>query len=1009
MIIVLSTEGERRIAIVSESFALVFKPAFNKEKQKTVCNVDLVPKKELKNQGFQKLSSNEIFGFIGLIEIDGLIFIGTIIGKSKVAQPIPGETINKIHGVDFFCLNDSTWDYIPIDQNGYPTDFDRDSAELQAAIPRHPCFELRKLLSNGSFYYSSDFDLTSTLQHRGYGTHSLSSDTYEQEYMWNYFMMKEVIQFRDGLDSAPREILDDDGFLTTVICGFAETIITKIHETKVALTIISKQSWKRAGTRYNVRGVDDESNVANFVETEFILYSLKYCYAFTEIRGSIPVFWEQDTSMINPKVKIRRSIEATQPVFDKHFERLINKYGSVNIVNLLAYKTSEIGLSQRYKEQLTDSKKLALDQDIFMTNFDFHKETSGEGFSGVKKLIPLITENMLSFGYFSYDVKAKQVLSEQNGVFRTNCLDCLDRTNVAQQVISYYSFRSFLEAFRLINPTENIDDSEFITKLNILWADNGDQISQIYTGTNALKSSFSRKGKMSFAGLLSDATKSVSRIYVNTFVDNGKQQSIDFLLGRLPNQKPVEMFDPMSQYIQKKLELKEMSYTSTDKMQVLAGTFNVNASTDDSNLSCWLYPIGNKFVPDVVILGFQEVIELSATSIMNADYSKSSFWETAVNKCLNQFGDKYLLLRVEQVTSLLILFFVKADKAEHVKDVEGASKKTGFGGMAGNKGAVAIRFNYGETSFCFINSHFAAGDGNLEDRRNNFNNIIRNIVFTRSKTIFNHDSIFWFGDLNYRVNLANDLVRYELEKQRPNYLQGLLKFDQLTQEIKTGIIFEGFKEPPITFNPTYKYDNGTDIYDTSEKARTPSWTDRIVYKGDNITPLSYSDAAMLISDHRPVYGAYRTTVKFVDDEVKNKLMRELRDKFKADNLDLYPKLTKIKSDVDVSFSESDHSQSGSPLFDITESPSTDSIKETLLKNQNNLGKLSLRPPPPPATIIDDTLSNQANDSYSAEETEVEKKSLTNPISPSKSRPLPPGFSNEVLSAQPANKGDSKEK
>ena len=48
--------------------------------------------------------------------------------------------------------------------------------------------------------------------------------------------------------------------------------------------------------------------------------------------------------------------------------------------------------------------------------------------------------------------------------------------------------------------------------------DNGDAISQIY-GTNALKSSFSRSGKMNFAGALSDVTKSVSRMYQNTFVD----------------------------------------------------------------------------------------------------------------------------------------------------------------------------------------------------------------------------------------------------------------------------------------------------------------------------------------------------------------------------------------------------------------------------------------------------------------------------------------------------------
>lgn len=168
--------------------------------------------------------------------------------------------------------------------------------------------------------------------------------------------MQEMITYRDHLDTNLKQILDDEGFLTTVIRGFAETFVSYVKKLKVALTIISKQSWKRAGTRFNARGVDDEANVANFVETEFIMYSSQYCYAFTQIRGSIPVFWEQGTSLINPRVQITRSFEATQPVFDKHIMKSVEKYGPVHVVNLLSTKSSEIELSKRYKEHLTHSK-----------------------------------------------------------------------------------------------------------------------------------------------------------------------------------------------------------------------------------------------------------------------------------------------------------------------------------------------------------------------------------------------------------------------------------------------------------------------------------------------------------------------------------------------------------------------------------------------------------------------------------------------------------------------------
>lgn len=59
------------------------------------------------------------------------------------------------------------------------------------------------------------------------------------------------------------------------------------------LILISRRSRLRAGTRYNARGVDDDGNVANFVETEQIVYINKFALSFVQIRGSVPVFWEQ--------------------------------------------------------------------------------------------------------------------------------------------------------------------------------------------------------------------------------------------------------------------------------------------------------------------------------------------------------------------------------------------------------------------------------------------------------------------------------------------------------------------------------------------------------------------------------------------------------------------------------------------------------------------------------------------------------------------------------------------
>ncbi|AMD19697.1 HCL454Wp [Eremothecium sinecaudum] len=907
MIILAQKGPERRIAIVSNSYALIFNAVKcdpsspNASKNRPLCAIELIPKSLLKGQGFEKLVNLEVYGFLGLIEIESKIFICTITGKSKVARPIPGETVNKIYAVDFFCLNDERWDFVEFDSNGYPIPAsDEDSISPQSAI-KHPCHELKKLLSNGSFYYSSDFDLTSLLQYRRLDAHSLSFDDFQEEFMWNSFLMQEIISFRDKLDDSARQVLDDEGFLTTVIRGFAETFQTYIGALPVWLTIISKQSWKRAGTRFNARGIDDESNVANFVETEFIMYSSDYCYSFTELRGSVPVFWEQDTSLINPKVQITRSIEATQPVFDEHFQRLIDKYGPIHVVNLLSTKFSEMELTRRYRAHIEHSNYLNIGDNIYLTEFDFHRETKDQGFSAASRIRPMIEKSLLENGYFSYDVKEGKPISKQRGVFRVNCLDCLDRTNLVQQFLSRYAFLLFLQDFQLVKSSvvSNMEDYEWFQKHNNLWADHGDAVSQIYTGTNALKSSFSRKGKMSLAGALSDATKSVSRMYINNFMDKGKQQNIDTLLGRLPHQQPVQLFDPINEYVTSKLETLSSKFTKSAKINLLVGSFNVNGLTKNVDITDWLFPIGDKYLPDVVVLGMQEVIELNAGSILNADYSKSTFWQQLVNKHLNQYEEKYLLLRAEQMSSLLILFFVKSSNVQHIKRVEGGSKKTGFGGITGNKGAVAIRFEYGDTSFCFVNCHLAAGISNVEERRSDYESITKGINFTRSKKIPHHDSIFWLGDLNYRVTLPNDETRKRLSAKKAGYIEDLLNFDQLTQEMNSGMSFKGFMEPSIQFCPTYKYDHGTNRYDSSEKARTPSWTDRIIYKGKNIQPMAYGDVALCLSDHRPVYSAYKTDVCFVDEAIKLSLTKQLYLKYKETHPDRSSNTTVALIDVEM--------------------------------------------------------------------------------------------------------------
>ncbi|ODQ77214.1 hypothetical protein BABINDRAFT_17198, partial [Babjeviella inositovora NRRL Y-12698] len=871
---VLVKQNPRTLALQSETHTLLFRHLARDAASR--CAVEFVANEAFASQKFRLLLEAPAHGFLGLINVENDVFLLVITGKSNAARPLPRETVHKIHGVEFVSVNNPKWDYVALDATGYPliTQQDYESTEYAERTP-HPCYELRKLLCNGSFLYSTDFDLTSVLQHRGVDVaHTALSwfDGCQTEFMWNSFMMEDMVKFRNAMEPEQRLVLEANGFLTTVIRGFAETFQTYLKELRCSVTMISKQSWKRAGTRFNARGIDDEGYVANFVETEFILYTDKVLYAFTEIRGSVPIFWEQDTTLITPKVTITRSVEATQPVFDRHFARLTEKYGPVHIINLLSTRLSEIGLTKRYAEHLKAHKG----SDLALCEFDFHQETAKNGYSQASRILPLVQNSLFENGYFSYDFNSGRVASQQAGIFRTNCLDCLDRTNLIQQVLSTACLNMFLQDHRIKNT-----DADLFTKHGTLWADHGDQISQIYTGTNALKSSFTRNGKMSFAGALSDMTKSVSRMYINNFVDKGTQVTIDTLLGRNADQMPVQIYDPTADFVASKLVQEEGKFTTYDKATVFTGTYNVNGLATADDLTEWLFPDENAgLLPDMYVLGLQEIIPLTAGNFISGTPSASnaSYWEALVGETLNNQG-KYTLLRTETMVSMSILLYVQANKLAHVTQVEGASKKTGLGGMGGNKGGCAIRFTYGETTFCFVNCHLAAGVTAVDERSNDYSNIWLGLRFNRNRQIADHDAVVWLGDLNYRIGLENSEVRQRVAQAD---WSALISHDQLKRDMNArGGAFKGFLERQISFPPTYKYDRGTSVYDTSEKQRVPSWTDRILSRGKVLHQMNYNCVMEVkFSDHKPVYGTFGCQVRFVDHSVRQAMMQQLYTQFK---------------------------------------------------------------------------------------------------------------------------------
>jgi SacI homology domain len=303
-------------------------------------------------------------------------------------------------------------------------------------------------------------------------------------------MLSPLLPFREHLPPTDRVALDNSHLLTAVIRGHAASTRCRIGLTPGVMTLISRLSCLRAGTRFNARGIDDEGNVANFVETETLIATDEWIFSYTQIRGSVPVFWEQNGLQLpgQSKITISRSAEATQPAFDLHFKTLTHKYGAVHIVNLLSQnqKQGENALGQAYSSHLRDLPPEE-GQQVYLTNFDFHAVTGGN-FKEANSIRPLLLEAAREFAYYLEDMTTKSIVLEQMGVFRTNCLDCLDRTNVIQGIVSQMAIETFL------GHRDQLVGEDFWIVHGGLWADTGDALSKTYAGTGALKSSFTRTG-----------------------------------------------------------------------------------------------------------------------------------------------------------------------------------------------------------------------------------------------------------------------------------------------------------------------------------------------------------------------------------------------------------------------------------------------------------------------------------------------------------------------------------
>ncbi|XP_035233587.1 synaptojanin-1-like [Stegodyphus dumicola] len=291
--------------------------------------------------------------------------------------------------------------------------------------------------------------------------------------------------------------------------------------------------------------------------------------SYIQIRGSIPLFWEQPGLQVGShKVKLSRGSEASAPSFDRHLTQIVKRYGDQVLINLLGSKEGEAMLSQMFYSHHKVSRYC---KSIPYIAFDYHSECRGGKVENLSNLQRKIAPQLKSFGFYLKDVNGIQKC--QIGTFRTNCLDCLDRTNSVQTFIGLEVLKQQISALEITDQPQII--SRFNEVFKQMWIQNGDQVSKMYAGTGALE------GKSK----LRDGSRSVVRTIQNNLLDSSKQEAIDILLlgGALYNEVaekarsilPCSMLNLPSSFLEA-LYMRRKEFTLTSKVRVGIATWNVN-------------------------------------------------------------------------------------------------------------------------------------------------------------------------------------------------------------------------------------------------------------------------------------------------------------------------------------------------------------------------------------------------------------------------------------------------
>ena len=918
---------------------------------------------------------------LGIIRIKDINFVLYITSSEKIGQ-IKNQDVFRITDVDFFEISDPKIKHSN----------DQEISDLKEGI--------KKYLKLG-FYYSFGVDLTSSQQYQSKILNDLKSGISNKFNMrnsslnnffsqLNYTMGNNKFQISDNIEHNLKRIYltsyekyffnknlykrfltqvtkepIDYCFIMPIICGYIGMFSYELDGSQLDFILISRRSQNHCGTRYNTRGINDDGHVANYCESEQIVIYKNNLLSFSQLRGSVPVFFQQIG--IRAATDITRNRNLTIEAFSKHLSEMRSDYPLIYFINLLNQKKKgEAPIIMNFEKQIKFRKG---NKTFRYYYFDMQNQCQRDNYSKIDYLIQNIEPAINVFQFYSEDLSTHEVLKHQKGTTRTNCLDCLDRTNVIQTRISWLVCQKMLSylnlniqnIFKIEEKFFALTNNQFKENFKDIWAENGDQISIQYAGTASTITTVTKTGGHNLMGIIQHGIATVSRIYQGSFEDYFKQECIDTFL-----QKNLSE-DFVNPVINSELTKKKDEFTKYMNFYIFIGNWNLAGKELDNELDIinWLssYKENNlcpeeidsnnidnlninnlgksniinsvnsyrtfnndqNYIPDIMIksevknilpefyiLGFQEIVDLTSKNILlsSNDDKKNKIKKKLTSVLKGMKGtedDPYQIIKEIDLIGIYVIIFARALSIKYIKNFDYQIVKNGFMGSIGNKGSCLLRFNINDSKIAIACNHLSAGQELYEARRTEITDIL-NTSFKKypSMNFKDYDYYFFFGDINSRTSLeySNPIVD-NLIKNHSKTLNGdfkdILVNDQFKQYQKESSLILQMDEAPIKFSPTYKYTIGSNEYDTNKK-RIPSWTDRIMFKKFSETiPLAYNKCLLSLSDHQPIYGLYRIKTEEIDKVKKQSIMNEII-KEKAQNIRGYERKTELSNgDIEENF------------------------------------------------------------------------------------------------------------